>query len=91
MLKSNWGTSWAWPEERAQLLPTGKQRVLHNRAHWAKFYMMKAGLVIFPGGVPSLRPMQGGAACQIQPILTSSTTRRYPSFEEFYEGDQAGD
>src|SRR4249919_1373382 len=31
------------PEERAQLLPSGKQRVLHNRAHWAKFYMMKAG------------------------------------------------
>jgi restriction endonuclease Mrr len=30
------------PEERAQLLPSGKQRVLHNRAHWAKFYMMKA-------------------------------------------------
>src|ERR1019366_8346184 len=30
------------PEEREQLLPSGKQRVLHNRAHWAKFYMMKA-------------------------------------------------
>jgi restriction system protein len=36
------------PEERAQLLPSGKQRVLHNRAHWAKFYLMKAGLVRFP-------------------------------------------
>ena len=36
------------PEERAQLLPSGKQRVVHNRAHWAKFYMMKAGLVSFP-------------------------------------------
>lgn len=36
------------PEERAQLLPSGKQRVLHNRAHWAKFYLMKAGLVRSP-------------------------------------------
>src|ERR1700730_14951806 len=36
------------PEERAQLLPSGKQRILHNRAHWAKFYLMKAGLVSFP-------------------------------------------
>ena len=36
------------PDERDQLLPSGKQRVLHNRAHWAKFYMMKAGLVSFP-------------------------------------------
>jgi len=35
-------------EERAQLLPSGKQRILHNRAHWAKFYLMKAGLVKFP-------------------------------------------
>src|ERR1700737_3601494 len=36
------------PAEREQLLPSGKQRVLHNRAHWAKFYLMKAGLVSFP-------------------------------------------
>src|SRR5215468_3590511 len=36
------------PDERTQLLPSGKQRVLHNRAHWAKFYLMKAGLVRFP-------------------------------------------
>ena len=36
------------PEEREQLLPSGKQRVLHNRAHWAKFYMMKAGLEHVP-------------------------------------------
>jgi restriction system protein len=33
------------PDERDQLLLSGKQRVLHNRAHWAKFYLMKAGLV----------------------------------------------
>jgi restriction system protein len=32
-------------EERDQLLPSGKQRVLHNRIHWAKFYMSKAGLI----------------------------------------------
>jgi restriction system protein len=36
------------PEERAQLLPSGKQRVPHNRAQWATFYLMKAGLVSFP-------------------------------------------
>lgn len=31
-------------EEREQMLPSGKQRVLHNRIHWAKFYLTKAGL-----------------------------------------------
>lgn len=24
-------------EEREQLLPSGRQRLLHNRVHWAKF------------------------------------------------------
>lgn len=32
-------------EERAQLLPSGKQTVLANRVAWAKTYLAKAGLV----------------------------------------------
>jgi restriction system protein len=36
-------------EERETLLPSGRQRVLHNRIHWAKFYMSKAGLLSSPG------------------------------------------
>ena len=35
-------------EEREQLLPSGRQRLLHNRVHWAKFYMGKAGLLDMP-------------------------------------------
>ena len=31
--------------ERDELLPSGRQRILHNRIHWAKFYMSKAGLI----------------------------------------------
>jgi restriction system protein len=31
--------------EREEMLPSGKQRLLHNRVHWAKFYMSKAGLI----------------------------------------------
>ena len=27
------------------MLPSGRQKVLHNRLHWAKFYLSKAGLV----------------------------------------------
>lgn len=33
------------PEERAELLPSGKQTVFSNRAHWAKTYLAKAGLI----------------------------------------------
>ena len=36
-------------EEREELLPSGRQRILHNRIHWAKFYMSKAGLIDVPG------------------------------------------
>ena len=33
------------PDERAQLLPSGKQTMFANRVHWAKTYLAKAGLV----------------------------------------------
>src|SRR6478609_7440103 len=31
------------PEEREQLLPSGKQPILANRVHWARTYLDKAG------------------------------------------------
>ena len=34
--------------EREEMLPSGRQRLLHNRIHWAKFYLGKAGLVESP-------------------------------------------
>jgi restriction system protein len=34
-------------QERAALLPSGKQLILANRIHWAKFYLKEAGLVSF--------------------------------------------
>ena len=33
------------PEERAELLPSGKQSTFSNRVHWAKTYLGKAGLL----------------------------------------------
>lgn len=35
-------------DEQDMFLPSGRQRVLHNRIHWAKFYMSKAGLITSP-------------------------------------------
>jgi len=32
-------------EDLEELLPSGKQSVIANRAHWAKFYLVKAGLL----------------------------------------------
>src|SRR5215510_5467489 len=36
------------PEDRAQLLPSGKQTIIANRVHWAATYMVKAGLLDRP-------------------------------------------
>ena len=33
------------PEERSELLPSGKQTVIANRVHWAKLYLSKSQLV----------------------------------------------
>lgn len=33
------------PEELARMLPSGKQTMFANRVHWAKAYLLKAGLV----------------------------------------------
>jgi restriction system protein len=76
------------PDERAQLLPSGKQRVLQNRAHWAKFYMMKAGLVSFPKRGTFVVTDAGKKLLAQNPShIDIDLLRQYPSFEEFYNGD----
>lgn len=78
------------PEERAQLLPSGKQRILHNRAHWAKFYLMKAGLVTFPARGKFVATDAGRALLARNPSrIDVELLRQYPSFEDFYRGDHA--
>ncbi len=43
-------------EEREEILPSGRKRVLHNRIHWAKFFMSKAGLIESP--TPQIQPFE---------------------------------
>lgn len=76
-------------EERFQVLPSGKQRVLHNRAHWAKFYLMKAGLLLFPRrGVFAITEAGREFLAQNPAAINVDLLRRYPAFEEFYRGSQ---
>jgi restriction system protein len=37
------------PDEQAQMLPSGTQRVIDNRAYWSLVYLAKAGLITRPG------------------------------------------
>ena len=41
-------------EEQAQMLPSGRQQVFTNRIHWARTYLVKAGLLEAP--CPSGKP-----------------------------------
>lgn len=75
-------------EERDELLPSGRQRLLHNRIHWAKFYMSKAGLIASPARGRFVATDKGKA------LLATSLKRidvallmQEPEFREFYRNE----
>lgn len=78
-------------EEREELLPSGKQRLLHNRIHWAKFHMSKAGLIDSPKrGVFKVTDTGLALLATNPPNIDVNTLKNYPSFKEFYTQSSAG-
>ncbi len=72
-------------EERDQLLPSGRQQVLNNRIHWAKFYMSKAGLIDHPQRGRFVASEQGRHLLARNPsTINVETLLEYPDFREFY-------
>jgi restriction system protein len=78
-------------DEREQMLPSGTQRLLHNRIHWAKFYMTKAGLIMSPKrGLFTASPI-GRDLLATQPSrIDVETLKTYPAFVAFHEASSAG-
>ena len=77
------------PDERNQLLPSGRQRVLHNRVHWAKFYMGKAGLITSPRRGRFVATEAGRSLLASNPKrIDVERLLEFPSFKEFYRGEQ---
>lgn len=73
-------------EEREELLPSGKQRLLHNRIHWAKFYMAKAGLIDSPRRGIFVASQSGLALLATNPVrLDVDTLKSIPAFANFYD------
>lgn len=70
--------------DRAELLPSGKQPLLHNRVGWALTYLRQAGLVTSPKrGVFEITD-EGRALLSENPaVVDVSTLERYPAFREF--------
>jgi restriction system protein len=77
-------------EERKQMLPSGRQRVLHNRVHWAKFYMSKAGLTASQRRGWFSASEAGRALLGRNPErIDVSELMKIPSFVEFYAGTKS--
>lgn len=73
-------------EEREELLPSGKQAVLHNRIHWAKFYMSKAGLIESPSRGVFIASEQGKDLLARNPAgIDVDLLKQHPAFLEFYD------
>ena len=78
-------------EEREQMLPSGTQRLLHNRIHWAKFYMTKAGLIMSPKRGLFTASKIGRDLLATQPSrIDVETLKTYPAFVAFHEASSAG-
>lgn len=75
------------PDERHQMLPSGRQKVVHNRIHWAKFYLSKAGLIDSPQRGLFAASEAGRALLARNPLrIDVNLLLEYPSFKEFYQG-----
>ena len=77
-------------DEREELLPSGKQRILHNRIHWAKFYMSKAGLIRSPKRGVFVVTDEGSALLDKNPAsIDVELLKSYPAFETFYSNENS--
>jgi restriction system protein len=73
-------------DEREELLPSGKQRILHNRLHWAKFYMTKAGLIDSPRRGLFVASEAGRALLAKSPAgIDVAVLSTFPAFLEWYQ------
>lgn len=77
-------------EEREELLPSGRQRLLHNRVHWAKFYMSKAGLVESPARGRFIASSLGLQLVATNPAnIDVNLLKQYQPFMDFYNASAA--
>jgi len=78
-------------DEIAERLPSGMQGVFHNRLHWAKFYMTRAGLLeTTKRGRFQITP-EGSALLATGPAqITNQPLSASPAFKAWFKSSQAG-
>ena len=76
--------------EREEMLPSGRQSTLHNRLHWAKFYMTKAGLIASPTRGRFVATETGKQVLSTNPSRIDITLlMRQPAFRDFHTRSDA--
>lgn len=74
------------PDERAEMLPSGRQRVIDNRVGWAMTYLAQAGLIERPTRGHAQITERGRAALLAHPDrIDAATLRNYPDFIRFVD------
>ncbi|MBS0982788.1 restriction endonuclease [Gluconobacter cerinus] len=80
------------PDEREEMLPSGRQRLLYNRIQWAKFYLSKAGLVASPKRGRFVVTDAGRALLATNPMrIGVNELKDYEGFREFFSGQKSSD
>jgi restriction system protein len=75
-------------EERAHLLPSGRQTTFANRVHWAKSYLTKAGLVDLTRRAHFRITSVGRDVLKSPPErVTIRFLEQFPSFKSFRDGE----
>ncbi|WP_211243692.1 restriction endonuclease [Paracoccus hibiscisoli] len=78
-------------EEASELLPSGRTTVLQSRAHWARTYLSKAGLLESPKRNLHVITEQGRQFLATNPPrIDNQVLSAIPSFTEWIEASRAG-
>ncbi|GGG73443.1 restriction endonuclease [Salipiger pallidus] len=73
-------------DERAQVLPSGKQTIIRNRVHWARSYLKQAGLVRNPQrGWYELTETGRQVALDRDQQVNSDFLRNFDQFNDFLQ------
>ncbi len=80
------------PEERSELVPSGKQTVFSNRVHWAKSYLSKAHLVELPRRGHFRITPRGQSVLESHPIqIDNKLLMQFEEFRQFRERSNGTD